>query len=260
MREAAAMPARRVGGLLMRLVLRVALALAPAAPALAATQTLNLWLGGRETTVDVFVPASDSPARPRDAVILAHGFTRDRNSMTGHAERLAALGLVVAVPDLPYYWHSGDNARALRDLVRMLLAGKFAPTAPRVVLVGFSAGGLAALLAADEPGVVGYIGLDPFDRPGGIGREAARKLEIPAYLLRAPASRCNAFAIAEPWKDVLPKLQSDRVIAEATHCDFEWPTDGLCRAACGGSDDARRKLIADALSAAVRAMLPPRAP
>ena len=32
------------------------------------------------------------------------------------------------------------------------------------MLVGLSAGGLSSLLAAHTPGVVGYVGLDPFDR------------------------------------------------------------------------------------------------
>jgi pimeloyl-ACP methyl ester carboxylesterase len=234
-----------------------------ARPARAEPQAIDLWLGGRETTVDVFVSAAASPGEPRDAVILAHGFTRDRATMRGHAERLARAGLLVAAPDLPYFWHSGDNAAALRDLVRKMRGGQVAPTVPpasRVVLVGFSAGGLAALLAADEPGVAGYVGLDPFDRPGGIGRNAARKLDIPAYLLRAPSSRCNAFSIAEPWRDALPKLAADRVFDGATHCDFEWPTDGVCKAACGGTDDARRREIAEALDGAIRTLLAPRAP
>lgn len=252
------MPVRPFCGFLVRPALLIALALAPAAPSLGSAQAIDLWLGGRETTVDVFVPAGTAPGSPRDAVILAHGFSRDRGSMAGHGERVAAMGFVVAVPDLPFYWHSGDNARALRDLVRMLRAGKFAPAAQRVVLVGFSAGGLAALLAADEPGVAGYVGLDPFDRPSGLGREAAKKLAVPAYLLRAPSSRCNAFSIAAPWREALPKLVADRVFEHATHCDFEFPTDGLCRAACGGTDDARRKKIAAAMDEAVRALLPPR--
>jgi dienelactone hydrolase len=230
---------------------------AAAAGACADAQVLDVWLGGRETTMDLYVPAGlAADARP-DAVVLAHGFTRHRGTMTGHAERLVRAGYVVAVPDLPFFWHSGDNGAALRDLVRLLVEGKYAPAASRVVLVGFSAGGLAALLAADAPGVAGYIGLDPFDRPSGMGRDAARKLQIPAYLLRAPSSRCNAFSIAEPWREALPKLVSDRVVEHATHCDFESPTDGLCRAACGGSDDARRKAISDALDGAVKALLPP---
>jgi pimeloyl-ACP methyl ester carboxylesterase len=213
-----------------------------AGPARAAPTALDLWLGGRETTVDVFMPAA--PAR--DAVVLAHGFARD--------------GLLVVAPDLPFFWHSGDNAQALRDLVAMLVAGKIAPPVSRVVLVGFSAGGLAALLAADAPGVAGYVGLDPFDRASGLGRDAAKKLHRPAYLIRAPGSRCNAFAIAEPWKVALPQLIADRVVPDATHCDFESPTDWVCRAACGGSDDARRKAIADALDGAVRGVLARPAP
>jgi pimeloyl-ACP methyl ester carboxylesterase len=227
-----------------------------AGPARAAPTALDLWLGGRETTVDVFMPAA--PAR--DAVVLAHGFSRTRITMSEHAERLARDGLLVVAPDLPFFWHSGDNAQALRDLVAMLVAGKIAPPVSRVVLVGFSAGGLAALLAADAPGVAGYVGLDPFDRASGLGRDAAKKLHRPAYLIRAPGSRCNAFAIAEPWKVALPKLIADRVVPDATHCDFESPTDWVCRAACGGSDDARRKAIADALDGAVRGVLARPAP
>lgn len=221
------------------------------APQAVVPGSIDLWLNERETTVDVFTPAA--PAR--DAVILAHGFTRTRITMTGHAERLARDGLLVVAPDLPYFWHSGDNAEALRDLIAMLLAGKFAPPVSRVVLVGFSAGGLAALLAADAPGVAGYVGLDPFDRPSGIGRDAAKKFDRPAYLLRAAGSRCNAFAVAEPWKTAFPKLVEDRVVPEATHCDFESPTDWVCRSACGGTDDARRRTIGDALDAAVRGIL-----
>jgi dienelactone hydrolase len=230
--------------------------LTPAAPAMAQTRSIDIWLGGRETTADMFVPERAT----RDAVILAHGFTRHRGTMTAHAERLAREGNLVVVPDMPFFWHSGDNARALRDLVRMLLDGTLAPPVSRIVLVGFSAGGLAALLATDAPGVVGYVGLDPFDRPSGLGLDVAKKLALPAYLLRAPSSRCNAFAIAAPWKDAFPQLAADRVFEGATHCDFEAPTDGLCRAACGGTDEAQRKRIGDALDGAVRALLPARAP
>jgi dienelactone hydrolase len=217
---------------------------------------LDAWLGGRETTVDLYAPAA--PAQ--DAVILAHGFARHRGTLAGHAERLAREGVLVAVPDLPYFQDPSANAAALRDLVHALVAGKLAPPVARVVLVGFSAGALSALLAADTPGVAGYVGLDPFDRASGLGRDAAAALAVQAHLLRAPASRCNGQAAAAPWKDALPMLVEDRVIVDATHCDFESPTDVLCRAACGGSDDARRSAIADALSEAVRSLLAPRAP
>jgi pimeloyl-ACP methyl ester carboxylesterase len=219
------------------------------APAL---RTVALDLGGRSTPVDILAPGrGDAP----EAVILAHGFTRDRGTMTGHARRLAVQGVWAVVPDLPYRVDSRDNARALRDLVAALRKGAAGPRLERFVLVGFSAGGLAALLAADAPGVVGYIGLDPFDRPGGVGREAARRLRIPAYLLRGPSAACNAYSMAEPWGAALPLLVVDRQLPEASHCDFESPTDALCQFVCGRIEPQRQAVVQDFLSHAVGELL-----
>lgn len=225
-------------------------------------ETVELSLGGRDTTIDLYRPAID--AKP-GAVVLVHGFTRSRATMRGHAEALAHAGWLAVAPDLPYVMDSRDNARALRDLVDWLAPGdRLAqtdpqsggqPAAERVVLVGFSAGGLAALLAADTPRVVGYVGLDPFDRPSGVGAEAARRLKVPAFLVRAPSSACNAFAIAAPWVQALPNLIEDRVIEAASHCDFEAPTDWLCRIVCGRTDPARQRLVRDLLLRAVNQML-----
>lgn len=235
---------------LVGLVLLLPLRALPAAPP--ALRTTVLVLDGHRTPVDVLAPAgAGAPA----AVVLAHGFTRDRRTMTGHARRLAAQGVWVIVPDLPYLLDSRDNAVALRDLVAALREGGVGPRLERIVLVGFSAGGLAALLAADAPGVVGYVGLDPFDRPGGVGREAARKLRIPAYLLRGPSAACNAYSIAEPWATALPVLVVDRELPEASHCDFESPTDRLCQIVCGRVDPRRQAVVQDFLGRAVHDLL-----
>lgn len=212
------------------------------APVRPATVTLEVVLAGKETRADVSAPAVASSAS-RDAVVLAHGFTRSRQTMTGHAAAISRAGLWAVVPDLPYEVDSRDNARALRELVALLRSGAAGEPLERFVLVGFSAGGLAAILAADTPGVVGYVGLDPFDRPGGVGREAARRLQIPAWLLRGPSSRCNAYAIAEPWVEALPNLVADRVLPDASHCDFEDPTDRLCEFVCGRADPARQAAV-----------------
>jgi alpha-beta hydrolase superfamily lysophospholipase len=74
----------------------------------------------------------------------------------------------------------------------------------RLVLVGFSAGGLSSLLSAATPGVVGYVGLAPFDRAapdakGALGLEFAPNLKTESILLRAAPSRCNAQSVAVPW-------------------------------------------------------------
>jgi dienelactone hydrolase len=213
------------------------------APAAARTLSFDVTLAGRLTTVDVYEPDPLPPRADRGAMILVHGFTRTRATMAEHAAALMQAGFVVAVPDLPYSLDSRDNARALRELLELLREGHISPKVQRFVLVGFSAGGLSALLAASAPGVVGYVGLDPFDRPSGIGRDAARELTIPAWLLRAPPSACNAFSIAAPWGPALKGLVEDRIIADAHHCDFEAPTDWICRLACGPTAPDRQQVV-----------------
>jgi pimeloyl-ACP methyl ester carboxylesterase len=212
---------------------------------------VDVVLDGRRTRAQVCRPGGTA----RAAVVLAHGFTRSRATMAGHARMLAGEGLLAVAPDLPYLVDSRDNARAVADLVAQLRAGSFAPPLQRVVLIGFSAGGLAALLACATPGVVGYIGLDPFDRPGGIGRAFAAGVQIPAALLRAPPSACNAYSIAGPWARAFARLEVDRLFDGATHCDFEAPSDVLCRLACGAPDPARQQAIRDEMVRLVRLWL-----
>lgn len=219
-----------------------------AGPALAEPQTVDVTLDGQLTLAELH-----GPGRPtRKAVILVHGFMRSRLTMSDHAAALARDGVLAVVPDLPYVTDSRKNARALADLVGQLRAGTLGPAIEQLVLVGFSAGGLSSLLAADAPGVVGYVGLDAFDRPGGVGLEAARKLDKPARLLRAPSAFCNAYGISSPWIDALKQLQQDRVIADASHCDFESPTDRTCQIFCGKADPARQAVVRQFLHDAVR--------
>ena len=217
---------------ILRLILS-GVALLLGANAQAGERSLQLEVAGRTTTVDVYLP---SDAQARGTVVIAHGFTRDRTTMRGHALALAAAGEAVIVPDMPYLVDSRDNARALRDLLHLVDRGGLGSLPRRYVMIGFSAGGLSALLASDAPGVVGYIGLDPFDRPSHVGLDAARRLQVPAYLLRGPSRACNAYSIAEPWVAALPQLREDRVLPDATHCDFESPTDGLCEFVCGDAN------------------------
>ncbi len=230
--------------------LSVVLALA-AGPAVAAppVQTRELVLDGHGVTLDVHAAAG----APRGAAILSHGFTRSRTTLAGHAQALAAAGVLALTPDLPCTFDFRCNARALAALVAQLRrGGVFGPPVERVMLVGFSAGGLSSLLAADAPGVVGVVGLDPFDRVMSgeterLGLAAARTLRTEALLLRAPPSRCNAEAVAAPWGAALPRLWRDELIAGASHCDFESPSDWMCRLACGDTDPARQQRVRQGL-------------
>jgi len=200
-------------------------------------------LDGHRVTLDVYLSAGPL----RGAAILSHGFTRSRRTLAGHAKALADAGVLTLTPDLPCTFDFRCNARALAALVGVLRAGgTFGPPVERVMLVGFSAGGLSSLLAAHTPGVVGYVGLDPFDRTlpdeaERLGLAAATRLRTEALLLRAPPSRCNAEAVAAPWATALPALWRDELIAGASHCDFESPTDWMCRLACGDTDPARQQ-------------------
>jgi dienelactone hydrolase len=226
--------ARQVRAALLGAAAAIATLTAAAAPAEPApVQTQVHALDGQRVTLDVYPAVGPL----RGAVILSHGFTRSRRTLAGHAQALADAGVLALTPDLPCTFDFGCNARALAALVGSLRAGgTYGAPVERVMLVGFSAGGLSSLLAADTPGVVGFVGLDPVDRTMSgegeqLGLAAAGRLRTEALLLRAPPSRCNAEAVAAPWGTVLPALWRDELIAGASHCDFESPTDLVCRLA-----------------------------
>ena len=230
-------------------VAMVLMATAAAPAASAPVQTQGHVLDGHRVTLDVYQAAGPL----RGAAILSHGFTRSRRTLAGHAQALADTGVLVLTPDLPCTFDFRCNARALAALVGSLRAGgTFGAPVERVMLVGFSAGGLSSLLAADTPGVVGFVGLDPFDRTMSgeaerLGLAAAGRLRTEALLLRAPPSRCNAEAVAASWGTALPALWRDELIAGASHCDFESPTDWMCRLACGDTDPARQQRVRQGL-------------
>jgi dienelactone hydrolase len=205
-------------------------------------QTQVVKINGATVEVDVYQPIGPK----KGAAILTHGFTRSRTTMGEHAQALAARGVLAITPDMPCTFDFRCNASAITEMVSLLRnTTTFGSSNQRVMLVGFSAGGLSSLLAADTPGVVGFVGLDPFDRvlsneTERAGITASRKLTTEALLLRAPASSCNAKAVAAPWGTELKALWRDDLIAGASHCDFEAPSDWKCRWACGDTDPARQ--------------------
>jgi hypothetical protein len=234
----------------------------PAAAWPQAPVTTTLTLAGREVSIDVYRPSVEGAA-VRGAFILSHGFTRSRTTLGGHAAALAATGAAALTPDLPYTFDFRRNAQGLAELVAWVRAGGATGGAAveHVVLVGFSAGALSSLLAATTPGVVGYVGLDAFDRvsrDGALGLDFAPRMTTDAVLLRAPPSRCNAESVSAPWARALPRLLSDQVIEGASHCDFESPSDWMCRLACGATDPDRQAIVRRTLLDAADRWLPSR--
>jgi hypothetical protein len=187
-------------------------------------------------------------------VLLAHGFLRSQQRMQGLAAALAADGMQVATLDFcnqkPWAGRHVQNSRDMLALARHL-------GAERVVYAGFSAGGLAALLAGRaDANSIGILTLDLVDA-GGLGLGAARQLDKPLVALVGQPTNCNANGNAAR---VYATTTQARVasIAGAGHCDFESPTDGLCKLVCADPDGTagthRQAIIADA-TAAVSAML-----
>ena len=126
--------------------------------------------------------------------------------------------------------HHQRNSDDLRRLARQLY-----PHQP-VIFSGFSAGGLAAWLAANTyPYVAGYLGLDPVDS-GKLGQRTADPRAMPALVLYAWSSMCNA------RNNFLPIVREQagytlRSITGASHCHFENPYDRRCAWVCGGPSE-----------------------
>ncbi|HSD44246.1 MAG TPA: alpha/beta fold hydrolase [Burkholderiales bacterium] len=236
----------------MKRLLVFLLALAAAGAAAAVTiDTRPFTLADEATEVDVYLP---SALPPRGLAVIAHGFTRSRGRHGMLAARLAEEGFAVAVPDLPHWVRHDANADAIVALVEAV-AAQHALDARPVVLIGASAGGLAALLATDRvPRLALWIGLDPVDT-FGISEGAARNLQAPALVLRAPSGPCNIGGSARRIAAWLPKRRTERIDG-ASHCDFEDTTNWRCESVCGPADAARQALIVDAAVNAVREAVP----
>lgn len=215
------------------------------------TVTLGAIRGteGCELQYLLYAPPQPHPAK---LVVVGHGFLRSFEQMDGHARRLAAAGLRTASVRFcnTRIW-DGHHRRNGRDMVALADA----LGAERVVYVGFSAGGLAALVAGrEDPRTLGVVTLDLVDRDD-MGRLAASGLDRPLIGLVAPPSPCNAEGNGLAALAASPRAEIQR-FPEATHCDFEAPTDWLCTRLCGThpGSEARRAAILRATTAAVVAV------
>ena len=176
---------------------------------------------------DLYLPRRVKPA---PLVVVAHGFSRSRSSMADWGRYLSRNGFAVAVPTLPAWSDHARNGRAINEMVDWLRGHpEFTALvdADRVVLAGFSAGGLATLLAAAvSPRVCLWIGLDPVDRKGQ-GAAVAAGLECPSLILRAEPHAANAHGNAEKICGGSESKHTCLLVLGATHTDAEWPTDRM---------------------------------
>jgi pimeloyl-ACP methyl ester carboxylesterase len=183
------------------------------------------------------------PPMKGPVAIIAHGFMRDGSYMAGWAEAIASVGIAAVTVDLCASSASdgrhADNGADMVALRHSLGIGE-------AVYVGVSAGGLAALIAAsrDPDGTLGLLLLDPVNA-GGQARSAAGKVQAPVAALVAKPQVCNAWGNIEPALHTLPDATTIR-IANASHCDFEWPGDRFCRVACAARNSRAEREQAQA--------------
>lgn len=162
-------------------------------------------------------------------VVVGHGFLRSQRQMTGLARALAASGLPTVTLDFcrAGVWRT-SHVRNGFDMLRVADALH----ARHVVYVGFSAGGLAALIAArNDPRALGAVTLDLVDADA-VGRHAAVGFDRPLIGLVGDPAACNARGNGLAVLAAAPRARIER-IPGADHCDFESPTDRLCRLLCG---------------------------
>lgn len=179
-------------------------------------------------------------ARTDTYVIVGHGFLRKQDRHVDLAKALANQGVPVATLNFcnmkPWNGHHERNAKDMQYVAAQL--GK----EDNVILAGFSAGALAALLAATET-TRAVITLDLVDQ-GTLAIDAVRALpHVPLLGLYGPPSACNANNNALPvfeekrnHEPANPPVSVSQLIAKASHCEFESPSNWLCEFTCGDDD------------------------
>jgi pimeloyl-ACP methyl ester carboxylesterase len=209
-------------------------------------------------------PATHRTTAARPLVILGHGFLRSQKHMAGLAMAIAEAGIPAATIGFCNMrpWN-GRHQQNGSDMIA--LASRLAPTvgAEATLYAGFSAGGLAALIAARrDPGSLGVVTLDLVDAEG-LGRRAAAGLRKPLVGLMGEPTNCNAHGNGRAVFGASPQ-SALHAIAGATHCDFEAPTDRICKLLCqraprrgskdqnASNDTLRRHIIVRATAAIER--------
>lgn len=197
-------------------------------------------LQGRTVEVDLYVPTE---ARGAPVAILAHGFTRDPKFFEAWGQMLAENGIITAIPDLPFFCDNVGNARAMVELLNLLQDGELGLgviPSRKAAMLGHSAGGLSALLAAEELGdrVQCWVGLDPVDSRD-LGLSAAGNLRVPSLIFFTEPGffnrRCEALKWVPAYGGPLWALH----VKGANHGEPEKPTNSLSLLFIGGWHEAR---------------------
>ena len=201
-------------------------------------------VAGKAVTFDLYVP--QGLGQPAPIVVVGHGFQRKKGNMVDWGQELARRGYVAAVPDFPGLLPDYPlNANIVSGLLTWMttaapLSGKV--DGGRRGVLGYSAGGLAVLMAAaSDPTIDVVVGIDPIDQDGR-GVKAAPAVKVPVAFVRGEPGTCNYSGNAADIFAVLVAPRLSLRVIKATHCDGESPSDSLCALFCGGAHDKARHL------------------
>jgi pimeloyl-ACP methyl ester carboxylesterase len=183
-------------------------------------------------------------------VLLAHGFMRSIDDMAETAEHIASWG--VTVYTVPLCTNTFAIDHAANGAAMAALGQALAPSG--AVYAGFSAGGLAAFVAAaTDPNTVAFVGLDAVDN-ANLGLGVADQLGAPARGAIAEPGQCNTNNNFLPVYDELPGAPVIR-IADAPHFDFETDACGVGDLGCSFCAPAGPETRALALGMATAGVL-----
>lgn len=216
-----------------------------AGPRTVATTTGSMMINGCDLSYTVYTPSGGDTAT---LVVLGHGFSRTADNVAEIAEHIASFGARVVTPS---YCHSTalDTDHQQNGVDAAALSAALRGSAD-VIHAGHSAGGVSALVAAtNDAATVAVLGLDMTDA-SSIGATAAASLSVPSLGLFGAPGSCNGNGNGRAVFSSM-SMSTELVVTDATHCDFEAPTSGLCTAFCGGTDATRAATVVALASAFV---------
>ena len=215
---------------------------------------------GDTIAYDLFIPVASAkpPQPPWPAVVLNHGFGRNKEKHYNNALYMAERGIVVLTPNqvslltgeqgqLRNIANTVDHVHWLKDRTANpsdRLAGQIDPN--RVGLAGHSAGGAISFEATIDLQNIGELPaalvlLDAVPWARTIVR-AGELLPLPISSLRSEPSACNSKGAVLDLLNGLAFPVEDVLIVDGTHCDPENPTDGLCSVPCGQASSQRQAI------------------
>ncbi len=183
---------------------------------------------GTATSSSISVASCDNPvnftqvstsASNAPTVLIAHGFFRSPDNMIEWGNHLATWGVNALVIEMCTLFDHQTNGMVLSEIPSALGISDY-------LYLGFSAGGLASLVAGANSSPLGIVTLDPVEDMNGTGSTIGQ-INVPVVGVIGEPSDCNS---QNNGITLLQSVGASTIlrVTDADHCDFEGPTDETC--------------------------------